>query len=69
MLPPLEVQLTREYMLAMRDGLLRQVDAIERILGISPSTSDLRKRSKEITQEYNGTNGNEAKTQNHKAEA
>jgi len=69
MLPNPEIQLTREYFTVWRDGLLKQVDAIERILGISPRTSELRKILKESVQEYNDTNGNEAKTKNHKAEA
>lgn len=53
MLPNPEIQITREYFIVWRDGLLKQVDAIERILGISPRTSELRKMEKELSQEYN----------------
>jgi len=52
-LPNPEIQITREYFIVWRDGLLKQVDAIERILGISPRTSELRKMEKELSQEYN----------------
>lgn len=44
--PTLEISLTREYLLILRDGLLKQVDAVERMLGISPRTSELRQLEK-----------------------
>ena len=44
--PNLEVSLTREYFLLLRDGLLKQVDAIERLLEISPRTVELRREAK-----------------------
>lgn len=46
MFPTLEISLTREYLLILRDGLLKQVDAVERMLGISPRTSELRQTEK-----------------------
>ncbi len=46
--PVLEVSLSREYMLILRDGLLKQVDAIERMLSISPRTSELRRELKAL---------------------
>lgn len=39
--------LTRENMMLMRQALLMQLDAIERMLGISPRTAELRKEMKE----------------------
>jgi hypothetical protein len=44
--PVIEVSIQREYMLILRDGLLKQVDAIERMLAISPRTSELRREMK-----------------------
>lgn len=41
--PTLEVQLNREYWLLFRDALLKQVDAIEKMLGITPTSAELRK--------------------------
>lgn len=49
-LPTIEVSLTREYMLILRDGLLKQVDAIERMLAINPRTAELRRDAKEARQ-------------------
>jgi hypothetical protein len=46
MLPDLQIQLTREYLLKQREALLLQVDAIERVLDM-PRTSDLRKAERE----------------------
>ena len=46
-LPDMDVQLDREMLLQMRDGLLRQVDAIERRLAMSPRTAELRKLAKQ----------------------
>ena len=41
----------RETWHAIRQGLLGQVDAIERRLGISPRTAELRRREKEEPRE------------------
>lgn len=41
--PTMEVQLNREYWLLFRDALLKQVDAIEKMLGITPTSAELRK--------------------------
>lgn len=61
MFPDPSIQLTREYLLILRDALLKQVDAYERILCISPRTSELRQAAKEAKHEqlpkendYNG---------------
>jgi predicted ATP-grasp superfamily ATP-dependent carboligase len=43
-----ELILTREYMMLMRQALLMQLDAIEKLLGISPRTSELRKEARAI---------------------
>jgi len=45
--PMLDVQLKREYILMVRDALLKQVDAYERMLGITPRTSELRQMMKD----------------------
>ena len=57
-LPSLEIQLNREMiqsvaldlfremLLSMRDGKLKEVDAIERLLDISPRTVELRREAK-----------------------
>jgi hypothetical protein len=42
------VILTREYMMLMRQALLMQLDAIEKLLGISPRTSELRKEARAL---------------------
>jgi len=39
--------MSREFWLAMRQALLMLVDALERELGISPRTAELRKTRKE----------------------
>ena len=39
-------RIMRDYLLSMREGLLKQVDAIERLLGISPRTAELRQAEK-----------------------
>ena len=49
--PTLDVQKEREYWLVFRDALLKQVDAIERLLCISPTTAELRKAAKELRYE------------------
>lgn len=51
MFPPVEVSLTREIMFQLRDALLKQVDAWERALNISPRTAELRELYKK--QVYN----------------
>jgi hypothetical protein len=38
--------MTRDYLLQVRQALLLQLDAIERLLCISPRTSELRKQAK-----------------------
>jgi hypothetical protein len=45
-MPDIEISLQREYALGIRDSLLKQVDMWERILGISPRTSELRREMK-----------------------
>jgi len=45
--PTVELSLTREYILLLRDSALKMVDAYERILGITPRTSELRQLAKE----------------------
>lgn len=42
-----EIELTREYLMAVRQALLLQIDAIEKYLDIHPSVSELRKQAKE----------------------
>ena len=39
--------LEREYLMQVRQALLLQLDAIERVLNITPRTSELRKRERE----------------------
>lgn len=45
-LPTIEILLQREYLMVIRDALLKQVDAYERLLGITPRTAELRKAAK-----------------------
>jgi len=42
-----QINISREFLLAWRDGLLKQVDAVERMLCISPRTAELRQMAKE----------------------
>lgn len=42
-----DIELTREYLMAVRQALLLQIDAIEKYLDIHPSVSELRKQAKE----------------------
>jgi hypothetical protein len=37
----------REFLSRMRDALLAEVDAIERVLGLAPTTSEIRKEHKD----------------------
>lgn len=46
-----DIILTREYMMLMRQALLMQLDAIEKLLGVSPRTSELRKEARAIAYE------------------
>lgn len=50
MLPVPEVGFTREYLLTVRQALLLQIDAIEKMLDIHPSVAELRRRAKEHEQ-------------------
>lgn len=45
-LPTLEIQLNREFLMRQRDAYLVLVDAIERLLEISPRTVELRREAK-----------------------
>ena len=45
-LPNMDAQKQREAWLQVRDGLLKQVDALERMLDISPRTAEIRKAAK-----------------------
>ncbi len=41
-----EINLTREYLMAERQALLMKLDAIEKLLNLSPRTSELRKEAR-----------------------
>ena len=43
MFPLQETSIDRETLLLFRDALLKQVDAVERMLHLSPRTSEIRK--------------------------
>lgn len=45
--PSLEIQLTREYLMRMREAYLLIVDVYELMLEISPRTSELRRAEKQ----------------------
>lgn len=45
-----EIILTREYLMMVRQALLMQLDAIERLLNVSPRTAELRKEAKGMIQ-------------------
>jgi hypothetical protein len=40
-----EVEMTR-YLMSLRQALLMQLDALERLLGISPTTAEIRREMK-----------------------
>jgi hypothetical protein len=40
-----DVEMTR-YLMSLRQSLLMQLDALERLLGISPTTAEIRKAMK-----------------------
>jgi hypothetical protein len=42
------VTLTREYLMMLRTALLMQLDALERLLGISPTTAEIRKEQRAL---------------------
>lgn len=44
-LPP-DVQITRDYLMAQRQALLLQLEALELLLSITPRTSEIRKAAK-----------------------
>lgn len=44
-----EITLPRDYFMEIRRALLMQLDAIERILDITPRTAELRKEAKKDT--------------------
>jgi len=50
MLPDMELQQEREYLLKQREAFLLLVDAIERRLAISPRTSELRREERDKLQ-------------------
>lgn len=41
-----EIIMSHEYLMMMRQAILLQLDAIEKALGISPRTSEIRKDAK-----------------------
>jgi hypothetical protein len=64
-LPLLEISITRDFLMAQRQALLMQLDALERLLDISPRTAELRKEHRNGAQvrveleceKKEGTNG------------
>lgn len=48
--PPIDVVITREYLVLLRQSLLMQLDALERLMEISPRTAELRKEAKAQTE-------------------
>jgi hypothetical protein len=50
-LPSEHIQIDREFLMARRQALLLELDALERILCISPRVSELRKEAKNQTHE------------------
>lgn len=53
MLPDIETQKEREYLLKQREAYLLLVDAIERRLVMSPRTAELRRDERDKMQERN----------------
>lgn len=49
-------QAMHDYLMEMRRGLLLQLDALERFLGISPRTAELRKEAKKEIPEQKSEN-------------
>ena len=43
---PTDIQLTRDFLMAQRQALLLQLEAIELLLSITPRTSEIRKAAK-----------------------
>ena len=49
--PPLVgVDITRDYLMTVRQALLLELEAVEKLLDITPRTSEIRKAAKEYNQ-------------------
>jgi hypothetical protein len=56
MLQVFEIAVTRDYLMAERQALLLRLEAIEKLLDISPRTSEIRKAAKEVYKEKGHNN-------------
>jgi hypothetical protein len=54
------VTIPRDFLMSQRRALLMQLDALERLLGVSPLTSEIRRERREATHAAQPGNGHTA---------